>query len=224
MDLVKIDYNKLMETEINEVVSKQDKKATLLLHSCCGPCSTSCLERLVSFFDVTVYFYNPNIDPLSEYNKRVEAQKKFIDNCTFTKDKVKLIVCDYERDEFEKAIDLQNFPFRKTEKEKQTRCGECYNFRLIKTATFANQNNFGYWASTLTLSPYKDGNKVNQIGFQLQQSNQFQNTKYLPSDFKKKNGYLRSIELCKEYDIYRQPYCGCVYGRLVSEQINSKSI
>ena len=220
MNLVKIDYNRMMEDEIANF--SNEKKPTLLLHSCCGPCSTTCLERLIEFFDVTIYFYNPNIQPKEEFDLRLESQKKFLSNCKKMKN-VNLVVPEYNTNEFLNFIDLQNFPERKHERECGSRCSECYLLRLSATANYACKNNFDYWTTTLTVSPHKDSRLINEIGFELSKSDLYNNSKYLPSDFKKKNGYQRSIQLSKEYELYRQNYCGCIFGKLADENfIKSK--
>lgn len=216
----KIDYNRMMEDEIANF--SNEKKPTLLLHSCCGPCSTTCLERLIEFFDVTIYFYNPNIQPKEEFDLRLESQKKFLSNCKKMKN-VNLVVPEYNTNEFLNFIDLQNFPERKHERECGSRCSECYLLRLSVTANYACKNNFDYWTTTLTVSPHKDSKLINEIGFELSKSDLYNNSKYLPSDFKKKNGYQRSIQLSKEYELYRQNYCGCIFGKLADENfIKSK--
>lgn len=216
----KIDYNRMMEDEIANF--SNEKKPTLLLHSCCGPCSTTCLERLIEFFDVTIYFYNPNIQPKEEFDLRLESQKKFLSNCKKMKN-VNLVVPEYNTNEFLNFIDLQNFPERKHERECGSRCSECYLLRLSATANYACKNNFDCWTTTLTVSPHKDSRLINEIGFELSKSDLYNNSKYLPSDFKKKNGYQRSIQLSKEYELYRQNYCGCIFGKLADENfIKSK--
>ena len=216
----KIDYNRMMEDEIANF--SNEKKPTLLLHSCCGPCSTTCLERLIDFFDVTIYFYNPNIQPKEEFDLRLESQKKFLSNCKKMKN-VNLVVPEYNTNEFLNFIDLQNFPERKHERECGSRCSECYLLRLSAIANYACKNNFDYWTTTLTVSPHKDSRLINEIGFELSKSDLYNNSKYLPSDFKKKNGYQRSIQLSKEYELYRQNYCGCIFGKLADENfIKSK--
>ena len=216
----KIDYNRMMEDEIANF--SNERKPTLLFHSCCGPCSTTCLERLIDFFDVTIYFYNPNIQPKEEFDLRLESQKKFLSNCKKMKN-VNLVVPEYNTNEFLNFIDLQNFPERKHERECGSRCSECYLLRLSATANYACKNNFDYWTTTLTVSPHKDSRLINEIGFELSKSDLYNNSKYLPSDFKKKNGYQRSIQLSKEYELYRQNYCGCIFGKLADENfIKSK--
>ena len=196
---------------------------TLLLHSCCGPCSSGCLERLIDHFDVTLFFYNPNIDPLEEFENRLKAQIDVLEKIPQFKD-VKLLVPaqtlpdDYnlERKDFITAIDLENFPERKTEAECGSRCTECYRFRLKKTFECAINRGFDFWSTTLTLGPQKDAQIINAVADQIvleQSSEGLTLPRLLHADFKKDGGYLRSIQLCKEFGIYRQHYCGCVFGR-----------
>lgn len=216
MSVLKIDYNRMMEDEIENILNHFDRKPTLLLHSCCGPCSTTCLERLIEFFDITIYFYNPNIQPKEEFELRLQSQKRFLSKCDKMSN-VKLIVPDYNTNEFLESIDLQNFPERKFEKECGTRCSQCYELRLSATANFACKNNFDYWTTTLTVSPHKDAKLINELSNEISKKMFNDNVKYLPSDFKKKNGYQRSIQLSKEYELYRQNYCGCIFGKIADE-------
>lgn len=204
-----MNYDLLMEEEIK----KCGEGKTLLLHVCCAPCSSAVLERLGNIFKITIFFYNPNIDTIEEYNKRLEELRKFIASFK-TKYEVKLITADHRAEEFKRmAIGLENEP------ERGIRCYECYKLRLSETAKVAKENNFDYFATSLTLSPYKNSNWLNEIGENLQEEYQ---TNYLYSDFKKKNGYKRSIELSKEYDLYRQDYCGCIFSRKQRENLTNK--
>lgn len=176
---------------------------TLLLHACCAPCSTFCLERLVDYFDITLYFYNPNITIEEEFEKRYIELETFINKVY--KDKVKIIKEPYDSSVFYTAVQgLENEP------ERGKRCKVCYDLRLRKTAEFGVKNGYDYFATTLTLSPHKNATWLNEIGESLS-SEYF--IKYLNSDFKKEGGYLRSIELSKKYDLYRQDYCGCGFSR-----------
>ena len=192
-----INYQK----ELDEIISTFVDKPRLALHSCCGPCSTYVLEYLTQFFDVTLFFYNPNIHPESEYKTRLDAQKKV---CKLFS--VDVIECDYDVDTFfEKAKGLED------EKEGGARCTVCFELRLSHTIEKALQmGDFDYVASTLTVSPHKNAPLINEIGERLVKG---KNIKWLPSDFKKKNGYLRSIQLSKEHDVYRQDYCGCIFSK-----------
>jgi len=188
------------DNEMMKIIESLDYKPTLLLHSCCGPCSTAVIERLLDFFDITVIYYNPNIEPLEEYEKRKQEQIKVIEKL-----KVKYLDCDYENENFKKiAKGLEN------EKEGGKRCHKCYFLRLEYVAKKASVNNYDYFSTTLTVSPYKHADVLNKIGLNLEK---VYNVKYLVNDFKKRNGYKRSIELSKEYDLYRQDYCGCLFSK-----------
>lgn len=177
---------------------------TLLLHSCCAPCSSSCIEFLARYFQVTVFYYNPNISESEEYKKRVQEQIRFIKEFP-TQHKVEFIEGDYEPEVFYKAVKgLESEP------EGGGRCFKCYELRLRKTAELAGRENFDYFTTTLTVSPLKNSVKLNEIGLKVAKETA---TEYLLSDFKKKEGYKRSIELSKEYGLYRQNYCGCVYSK-----------
>ena len=194
-----MNYDLEMEKQISTI--KEGEK--LLLHACCAPCSSACLERLCNHFNVTIFFYNPNITDYQEYQKRLNEIKRFINEFP-TKYPVSLIEGDYTPDKFfEMAKGLEK------EKERGKRCYLCYEMRMKETAKIASLNNFKYFATTLTLSPYKNSLWVNEIGEKL---NNDYDSFYLYSDFKKKNGYKRSIELSKEYNLYRQDYCGCIYS------------
>ena len=195
-------YNLEMEKEIDKI-KEEGKTPTLLLHSCCGPCSTCCIERLSDYFKITVFYYNPNIYPSEEYYKRKEVELDFIRQYT-SKYKIELLDCDYEPEKFTEIA-------RGYEacKEGGERCYRCYNLRLDETAKVAKQNNFDYFTTTLSVSPHKNSKWINEIGERLSKEYEI---KFLPSDFKKKDGYKRSIELCKKYCLYRQNYCGCVYS------------
>lgn len=175
----------------------------LLLQACCAPCSSACLERLGNHFKVTILYYNPNITDIDEYNKRIKEIKRFISEFS-TKYPISLIEGNYEPDRFfEIAKGYENEP------ERGKRCYECYKLRLEETARIADERNFPYFCTTLTLSPHKNSNWVNEIGSNL--NNKYKAI-YLYSDFKKKNGYKRSIELSNIYNLYRQDYCGCVFS------------
>jgi len=191
------------EQRMLDQISNVDKeKNKLLLHVCCAPCSTSVIERLSDIFDITLFFYNPNITEPEEYKKRLEEVKKFV---SLFKNEIKVTEGRYEVEEFFSiAKGLEK------EKERGKRCYECYKLRLMETAVIADKNNFDYFATTLTLSPYKNTDFVNEIGADLDKK---YSSTYLYSDFKKKNGYKRSIELSDKYNLYRQDYCGCIYSK-----------
>lgn len=186
---------------MEETLANLKGKPKLLLHACCGVCSSSVLERLYPFFDITLLYYNPNIYPEEEYFKRFDALKEIV---LKMKIKVKIIEIGYESKEFKSlAKGLEN------EKEGGERCTKCFYLRLEKTAKLAQKYNFEYFSTTLSVSPYKNSEKLNKIGKVLSEK---YNIKYLYSDFKKKEGYKRSSELANKYNIYRQHYCGCKYS------------
>ena len=175
-------------------------KASLLLHSCCAPCSSSCIERLKDVLDVTVYFYNPNMDSYEEYSHRAKEQERLCKSFG-----VDCVIEQYNSEEF-----YQNVKGLENEIEGGSRCEKCFNLRLAKTAEYAKKHGFDYFTTTLTVSPLKNAELLNRIGSGVGDS---VGVKFLPSDFKKKNGYLRSIELSREYELYRQNYCGCEFSK-----------
>ena len=194
------------DLEMEKQISNIKEGDTLLLHACCAPCSSACLERLGDYFNISIFYYNPNITEEAEYIKRINEIKKFISEFE-TKYPIKLIEGRYDPNEFfEMASGLENEP------ERGARCYKCYKLRLRESAKVASDLGFDYFCTTLTLSPHKNSNWINEIGEELDK--EFNST-YLYSDFKKKNGYKRSIELSKEYDLYRQDYCGCIYSKKV---------
>lgn len=195
----KVNFDKELNLIIEENIKKKIRP-TILLHSCCAPCSSTCIERLAKGFDVTVLYYNPNIDTLTEYEKRRDEQIRLCEKL-----KIKFITLGHLANEFyEKVKGYESV------KEGGERCFICFDIRLSKTASIAKQNGFSFFATTLTLSPLKNAEKINEIGERI--SKEF-DVKYLPTDFKKNGGYLRSIELSKENKLYRQNYCGCVYSK-----------
>jgi len=197
-----MNYDLEMEKQINNIKEGD----TLLLHACCAPCSSACLERLGDYFNISIFYYNPNITEEDEYKKRINEIKRFISEFK-TKYPIKLIEGRYDPNEFfEMAKGLESEP------ERGSRCFKCYKLRLEESAKVASELGFDYFCTTLTLSPHKNSNWINEIGEELDK--EYTST-YLYSDFKKKNGYKRSIELSKEYDLYRQDYCGCIYSKRV---------
>lgn len=177
-------------------------KKKLLLHSCCGPCSTSVIEKLQKEYDLTIFYYNPNIYPEEEYIKRLTEQKKYIQ---LTNKDIKVIDGEYlDSEKF-----LQAYKGLEECREGGDRCKTCIYLRLKKTAEFAKKNNFDIFASTLSVSPHKNAQLINGLGLELSKEN---NIEYLISDFKKQDGYLNSIKLSKKYNLYRQKYCGCKYS------------
>ena len=183
----------------------------VLLHSCCAPCSSQVLARLSDYFLVTVLYYNPNIEPFSEYEKRKEEQKRFIKSFP-SKNQIFFLDCDYENEKFKIiAKGLENIP------EGGERCHKCYTLRMEKTAALAKENNFDYFCTTLSVSPFKNSRVLNEIGNMLEKK---YDIKYLYSDFKKEDGYKKSIEYSKKYNLYRQNYCGCIYSKENKKEIN----
>lgn len=199
---MQISYQKELEKQINSFLSKE-KVPSLLLHSCCAPCSSYVLEYLSEFFCITVFYDNSNIYPKEEYEKRLSEQEKLISKMSFM-NKVSLLYSEYDPKEFyDLTKGMENL------KEGSKRCFECYKMRLEHTAKKALELGFDCFTTTLSISPYKNADWINEIGKELQDRYKVE---FLYSDFKKKNGYKRSIELSKMYDIYRQHYCGCVYS------------
>lgn len=204
----KIHYQKQLENIISSL-DTQAEPQSLLLHSCCGPCSSYVLEYLSRYFAVTVYFYNPNIAPDEEYEHRLAEQKRLIALLPVSI-KVGLLEGVYEPERYDKEI-----AGLETTGEGGERCRRCYEFRMRDTAEAAKKNGFDYFTTTLSVSPYKNAVWINEIGMDLEWET---GVKYLPSDFKKKGGYQRSIELSRKYELYRQHYCGCVFSKLEAEQ------
>lgn len=191
------------QKELQKIIDSLDNKPNLLLHSCCGPCSTAVLTLLEPFFNITVLYYNPNIEPALEYEKRKKEQIRFIQE--YNKENIKFMDCDYDNEAFKKAVKgLEN------ELEGGARCPVCFRLRMEYTAKIAQEKSYDYFGTTLTVSPHKNSSQINQIGGVLEG---LYNVKYLYSDFKKKDGYKKSVEISKEYNLYRQDYCGCSYGR-----------
>ena len=189
-------------------------KPSLLLHACCGPCSSYVLEYLFKYFDITVFYYNPNIYPQEEYERRLAELKKLYEIFPpALEGKVKVIEQNYDPEEFYKAVGTRENPELAREAEKGERCRRCYEFRLRRAYEFASENHFEYFCTTLSISPFKDAEKLNVIGEQLEKEGGVECPHWLPSDFKKKNGFKRSLEISEEYGMYRQDYCGCVYSK-----------
>lgn len=204
---MKVNYNAIMESIIDKE-QQHTKIPTLLLHVCCAPCSSAVLERLSKYFKITIYYYNPNISPYEEYEKRICELKRFIEEIDINHE-ISIVEGEYEPEKFEElALGFEQ------EKEGGVRCSKCYYLRLSKTALAAQQGHFDYFTTTLSISPYKNSDKLNEIGKALEKK---YGVAYLYSDFKKKDGYKRSIVLSKEYHLYRQDYCGCIYSREVRE-------
>ena len=197
---MKENYSELCEN----ILQNMKEKKRILLHSCCAPCSSHVITYLTNYFDITILYYNPNIYPYEEYIKRKEEQIKLINEIK-VKNKLDIIDCDYDNDLFNNLIKgLENEP------ERGNRCTICYKMRIEKTATIAKERNYDYFCTTLSVSPYKNADLINKIGIELEKKF---NVKWLYSDFKKKDGYKKSIELSKKYNLYRQSYCGCIYSK-----------
>ncbi|RKS87353.1 hypothetical protein DES39_0577 [Orbus hercynius] len=200
----KINYDSILQKMI-ESWQTATVKPKILIHSCCAPCSTYVLEYLSQYADITIYFANSNIHPRVEYEYRSQVQQKFIaDFNQKTGHNVQYLEAPYQPAEFMKQVG-----HLRDEPEGGKRCHLCYKMRLDLSAIKAEELGFDYFASALTLSPKKNSQKINELGFEIQE---LFAVKYLPSDFKKNNGYKRSIEICKEYDVYRQCYCGCIFA------------
>lgn len=203
-----MNYNLECEKILNSI--DLNHKPTLLLHSCCAPCSSAVLERISKYFSITILFYNPNITDYEEYLKRKEELKRLIKDVNY---QIEIMDCDYDKEKFiEMALGLED------KKEGDIRCYKCYKLRLEKTAMLAKENNFDYFTTTLSISPYKNSKWLNEIGEEL--ANKY-NINYLYADFKKKNGYKRSIELSNIYHLYRQDYCGCIYSKVERDKIKA---
>ncbi len=194
----KRNYQREMEAEI---AGMEGRRPTLLLHSCCGPCSSAVLERLTEHFRVTLLYYNPNIEPEEEYLHRLSEQERLL---SLLPEEVPMLPCGYDHETFEAfAPALADAP------EGGERCLACFAMRLNYTAEQAKEHGFEYFTTTLSVSPHKNADNVNRIG---EEAGKRYGVKYLFADFKKKNGYLRSLELSREYELYRQDYCGCGYS------------
>lgn len=200
-----VNYDKLMQEELR---GARDKR--LLLHSCCAPCSSHCLSELSPQIGVTVLYYNPNLDCAEEYEKRKREQLRFLRETGLAD----FLDCDYAPEEY-------LFSVRGLEEEKEggARCAVCFRLRLERTAREAKARGFDYFATTLTVSPLKNAKLINTIGFAVAEE---VGVKYLPSDFKKRGGYLHSVRLSEEYGLYRQDYCGCAFSKAERERQKQK--
>lgn len=195
----KINY----QSQLEKILKELNGTPRLLLHSCCAPCSSYCLEYLSQYFSITVLYYNPNIFPKEEFQKRADEQQRLIAALP-VKNSVSLVVEEYVPDEFYSAVKgLENCP------EGGERCFVCYRLRLERAAEYASKHGFDFFCSTLSISPLKNAQKLNEIGEEL---SQIYKVPHLPNDFKKRGGYQRSIELSRQYDLYRQNFCGCPFS------------
>ncbi len=193
---MKINYNIKMINKIKELDGKRPK---LLLHSCCGPCSTSVILRLKDYFEITVYYYNPNIFPIEEYSRRKEEQRLYLESLG-----IKYILGEYENEKYESAINGLEL-----EPEGGLRCKECFKLRLSKTAILADELKIDYFTTTLTVSTHKNSQVINEIGLDIAKDYMVE---FLNSDFKKNDGYRKSVDMSQELGMYRQDYCGCIYS------------
>ena len=200
----RVNYDAEMQ-KIIEQARAEGKKPTLLLHACCAPCSSACLELLKDDFDVTVYFYNPNMDSAEEFSRRETEERRLCEALN-----IKLLVEEYDSAEF--YCVAKGF---EKEKESGKRCERCFFLRLKKTAEKAKEKGFDYFTTTLTISPLKSADLLNEIGKKIAEE---KGIPFLPSDFKKRDGYKKSVELSKKYDLYRQNYCGCVFSKIEREE------
>ena len=199
--------------ELSRIIEKNgSRRPKVLLHACCGPCSTSVLEYLSNYFDITVFWYNPNIYPEEEFNKRCSTLEEVIDKMNLS-ESIKLINCDWRHEEYLAAA--KGF---ENEKEGGKRCEECFKCRLFKTAEIAKENGFDYFCTTLSVSRHKNAIIINTIGEEAAEKT---GIKWLPSDFKKHDGENRSVELSEKLKIYRQVYCGCEFS-LAARQNNKE--
>ena len=197
-----MNYQKVLD-EILVNIQSSNKTSKLLLHACCGPCSSYVIEYLSNYFEITILYYNPNIYPEEEYNRRLGELKTFLPKRSY-KNKIDLIELPYDPKEYYTAVKGLELLGEKSE-----RCYECYKLRMKEAAKYAKENNYDYFTTTLSISPYKISSWINEIGKILEKE---YNVKYLYADFKKKNGYKRSLELSREFNMYRQDYCGCSFS------------
>lgn len=189
---------------LDETLKKLDGKKKLLLHACCAPCSSYVIEYLSNYFDITILYYNPNIDTKEEFEKRLSELNRFV-SVFKTKNKVNVISLGYNNQEY-----LDEVKGLEEEKEGGSRCEKCFRLRLEKSVKYAKENNYDFFTTTLTISPLKNSKLINSIGHDLEEQ---YNVPYLYSDFKKREGYKRSIVLSHIYNLYRQDYCGCKFSK-----------
>lgn len=207
------DYNKIMK----EIISKFDNKPRLLLHSCCAPCSSSVLTRLLQFFDITIFFYNPNMDTLEEFTKRQSEEIRLVESLNKELgSNIEIVKCEYDKNEY-----LSQIKGLEDCEEGGKRCEKCFRLRLEKTCQYAKKHKYDYFTTTLSVSPYKNSKLLNQIGEELERK---YGVNYLYSDFKKEEGYRKSIELSKRYNLYRQNYCGCEFSKKARELFEKNAL
>lgn len=204
--MIKINYDLKMQEILNEL-KKEGKKLKLLLHSCCAPCSSTVIELLKEYFQITVFYYNPNITEDEEYHKRYEEMLEYIEKRKY---EISVEEGKYnpKEDFFEKIKGLEN------KKEGGERCYKCYHLRMKETAEKAKAEGYDYFTTALSISPMKNSAWINEIGENLEKE---YGVKYLYGDFKKKGRYVESIQISKDYNLYRQDYCGCIFSKLERE-------
>ncbi len=211
---MKENYQLILDKTL-EKIKTADKKPTLLIHSCCAPCSSYVLEYLSGFFDITVFYYNPNISPAEEFEKRAKEQCRLIEEM-LPDSGIKTVIADYDANEFFDIVKgLENEP------EGGERCKKCFALRLEKTAELAKKQNFDFFTTTLTISPHKNAQILNETGKEAALK---YGVNYLFSDFKKKNGYRRSCELSEQYGLYRQNYCGCIFSKIEAQKRENEKL
>ena len=224
-----VNYQKQLD-ELLKGLAGSAAKPSLLLHACCGPCSSYVLEYLSKYFQITVLYYNPNIYPQAEYERRLAELKKLYERFgPVLEQGVKLVECEYEPEQFYEAIGVKDQPELAVEPEKGERCRRCYKFRLERAFNYAKENHFDYFCTSLSISPFKDAVKINELGVEIEgrlladtsTRTSAKSPKWLVSDFKKKGGFKRSLELSEEYGMYRQTYCGCVYSMNNKSELTS---
>ena len=209
--MAKINYQKQLD-QIIQKLEKGEDKPVLLLHACCAPCSSYVLEYLHNYFKILLFYYNPNINPETEYQRRVEEIRRFVKEAGY-ENEIRFLEGAYEPERFfAMAKGMEDLP------ERGARCRACYELRMEEAARKAARQGADYFTTTLSISPHKDARWINEIGEEL--SGKY-GVAHLPSDFKKKSGYLRSIELSKEYGLYRQDYCGCIYSKKAADRLRS---
>ncbi|MCH5265301.1 MAG: epoxyqueuosine reductase QueH [Lachnospiraceae bacterium] len=206
--------NRNYQKELTELLQSQEEKKKLFLHCCCAPCSSYVLEYLHPYFDITIFFYNPNITEEPEYQKRKQELMRYLAEVPFGKE-IQRMDADYEPEKF-----LHLAKGYEKEPERGERCRLCFSLRLTETARQAAEGKYDYFCTTLSISPHKDAQLLMSLGEELAEQ---YGIPYLPSDFKKKNGYKRSIELSAEYGLYRQDYCGCVFSKAAKQEVERKS-
>lgn len=201
------------QIKMQEILNNLKRKEKLLLHACCAPCSSYVLEILSKYFDITILYYNPNITSKEEYDKRYDELQRFISEIEF-ENSVNTLNIEYNNQEFFDAV-------KGLEKEQEggKRCFACYKLRIEKTALLAKKLGYDYFTTTLSISPYKNASYINEIGENLENNI---GIKYLYADFKKQNGYKRSIELSRQYNLYRQDYCGCIFSKIERKKLTIK--